>query len=101
MTFGWLHLNYCVNMQFLFEVLIQSQIARLMEPNFQCTRFIYDELVKMGLHKYFTSKYYNFISGNEADEMAPQQVKSSRVAAPNLWQKDGVDLEKNQPQKAV
>lgn len=55
----------------------------------------------MGLHKYFTSKYYNFISGNEADEMAPQQVKSSRVAAPNLWQKDGVDLEKNQPQKAV
>lgn len=41
----------------------------------------------MGLHKYFTSKYYNFISGNEADEMAPQQVKSSRVAAPNLWQK--------------
>ncbi|XP_015083755.2 GATA transcription factor 26-like [Solanum pennellii] len=29
----------------LFEVLIQSQIARLMEPNFQCTRFIYDELM--------------------------------------------------------
>lgn len=47
MTIGWLHLNI-VYMQVPFEVLIRRQIARLMDPSFQCARFIYDELVKVG-----------------------------------------------------
>lgn len=30
-----------------FEVLVRRQIARLLDPSLQCTRFIYNELVKM------------------------------------------------------
>ncbi|KAL3382598.1 hypothetical protein AABB24_002222 [Solanum stoloniferum] len=120
-----------------FEVLIRRQIARLMDPSFQCARFIYDELVKMShrcmvnemqrfpiLRKrmdevignflreglgpsevmighliememdYINTSHPNFIGGTKAHEMALQQVKSSRIAAPNPRQKDGVDLEK-------
>ncbi|CAN4111980.1 unnamed protein product [Withania somnifera] len=108
-----------------FEVLIRRQIARLMDPSFQCARFIYDELVKMShrcmvnelqrfpiLRKrlgpaevmighiiememdYINTSHPNFIGGTKAHEMALQQVKSSRTAAPNLRQKDGIDLEK-------
>ncbi|CAN4107892.1 unnamed protein product [Withania somnifera] len=108
-----------------FEVLIRRQIARLMDPSFQCARFIYDELVKMShrcmvnelqrfpiLRKrlrpaevmighiiememdYINTSHPNFIGGTKAHEMALQQVKSSRIVAPNPRQKDGVDLEK-------
>ncbi|XP_047250913.1 dynamin-related protein 3B isoform X3 [Capsicum annuum] len=120
-----------------FEVLIRRQIARLLDPSFQCARFIYDELVKMShrcmvnelqrfpiLRKrmdevignflreglgpsevmighliememdYINTSHPNFIGGTKAHEMALQQVKSSRIAAPNPRQKDGVDLEK-------
>uniref|UniRef100_A0A3Q7ERJ6 Uncharacterized protein n=1 Tax=Solanum lycopersicum TaxID=4081 RepID=A0A3Q7ERJ6_SOLLC len=118
-----------------FEVLIRRQIARLMDPSFQCARFIYDELMshrcmvnelqrfpilrkrmdevignflREGLGPsevmighliememdYINTSHPNFIGGTKAHEMALQQVKSSRIAAPNPRQKDGVDLEK-------
>lgn len=35
------------NMQVPFEVLVRRQIARLLDPSLQCTRFIYDELIKV------------------------------------------------------
>ncbi|XP_009590783.1 dynamin-related protein 3B [Nicotiana tabacum] len=120
-----------------FEVLIRRQIARLMEPSFQCARFIYDELIKMshrcmvnelqrfpilrkrmdevighflrqGLEPseimighiidmemdYINTSHPNFIGGSKAVEIALQQVKSSRIAAPVPRLKEGVDLEK-------
>ncbi|KAK6805510.1 hypothetical protein RDI58_003295 [Solanum bulbocastanum] len=43
---------------------------------------------------YINTSHPNFIGGTKAHEMALQQVKSSRIAAPNPRQKDGVDLEK-------
>ncbi|PHT42053.1 Dynamin-related protein 3B [Capsicum baccatum] len=42
-----------------FEVLIRKQIARLMEPSFQCARFIYDELVKMS-HRCMVNELQRF-----------------------------------------
>ncbi|GMH24138.1 hypothetical protein Nepgr_025981 [Nepenthes gracilis] len=33
-----------------FEVLVRRQIARLFDPCFQCARFIYNELIKIGRH---------------------------------------------------
>lgn len=32
-----------------FEVLVRRQIVRLLDPSLQCARFIYDELVKVGI----------------------------------------------------
>ncbi|KAK4340071.1 hypothetical protein RND71_041533 [Anisodus tanguticus] len=43
---------------------------------------------------YINTSHPNFIGGNKAMEIASQQVKSSRIAAPNPRQKDGVDLDK-------
>lgn len=39
-----------------FEVLVRRQIARLLDPSLQCARFIYDELIKVGVARflYFT-----------------------------------------------
>ncbi|KAJ1387030.1 Dynamin central domain [Sesbania bispinosa] len=33
-----------------FEVLVRRQISRLLDPSLQCARFIYDELMKVGVY---------------------------------------------------
>ncbi|KAK6135471.1 hypothetical protein DH2020_030796 [Rehmannia glutinosa] len=74
-----------------FEVLVRRQIARLSDPSLQCARFIYDELIKMD---YINTSHPNFVGGSKAVEMALQQIKSSRIAAPNGRLKDTGDSEK-------
>ncbi|KAK4405137.1 Dynamin-related protein 3A [Sesamum angolense] len=96
-----------------FEVLVRRQIARLLDPSLQCARFIYDELIKMShrcmvnelqrfpvLRKrmdeidYINTSHPNFIGGSKAVELALQQTKSARMAAPISRPKDGGDSEK-------
>ncbi|GFS34534.1 dynamin-related protein 3A [Actinidia rufa] len=101
-----------------FEVLIRRQIARLLDPSLQCARFIYDELIKMShrcmvneqqrfpvLRKRMDDVIGNFLrEGLEPSEtmighiiemeMALQQVKSNRVAAPISKLKDAIDSDK-------
>ncbi|KAL3515468.1 hypothetical protein ACH5RR_022370 [Cinchona calisaya] len=43
---------------------------------------------------YINTSHPNFIGGSKAVEMALQQIKSSRITAPNPRQKDAVDSEK-------
>ncbi|XAR53012.1 hypothetical protein NMG60_11021389 [Bertholletia excelsa] len=42
-----------------FEVLVRRQIARLLDPSFQCARFIYDELIKMS-HRCMVNELQRF-----------------------------------------
>ncbi|XP_047944968.1 dynamin-related protein 3A-like [Salvia hispanica] len=42
-----------------FEVLVRRQIARLLDPSLQCTRFIYDELIKMS-HRCMVNELQQF-----------------------------------------
>ncbi|OVA01828.1 Dynamin central domain [Macleaya cordata] len=42
-----------------FEVLIQRQTARLLDPSLQCARFIYDELVKIS-HRWLVNELQRF-----------------------------------------
>ncbi|KAH6833108.1 dynamin-related protein 3A [Perilla frutescens var. hirtella] len=120
-----------------FEVLVRRQIARLLDPSLQCTRFVYDELIKMshrckvnelqrfpvlrkcmddvignflreGLQPteamiedhietqmdFINTSNPDFIGGSKAVEIALQQVKSSRIAAPVSKQKDPGESEK-------
>ncbi|XP_073526511.1 uncharacterized protein [Phyllobates terribilis] len=79
-----------------FEVLVRKQIARLLDPSLQCARFIYNELIKVGLidptflfvsmsHHSMISELHRFpVLKRQIDEVAGQFLRENLQPAESI-----------------
>ncbi|XP_019196557.1 PREDICTED: dynamin-related protein 3A isoform X2 [Ipomoea nil] len=68
-------------------------IGNFLREGLQPSETMIGHIIEMEMD-YINTSHHNFIGGSKAVEMALQQVKSSRIAAPVSRQKDGVDADK-------